>query len=309
MFMADGADHPVNDERFAKDEGGARHTCPTCSGDASAARAERQMFMLKALADYGMSVVQSVSQRASASLDGGFAPSVGVDLARAYERVARSIRQTIALEARIDRELNHPETVRCGKAERAPAERRKDEVKAIVSSVVPYRDANPARDREYLLADMYERLDDMAEDEDFDSRPMAQIIADVCETLGVEPDWALWKDEGWELEAPAPATSQTPPHVVGRRAKEPLNSVSSLTCGGSPAKPGWGHSPAADVTPDTPDKPEHWLTAVLRPPPDPAPPPPPFKMPEVMPKTVKEMNALLKTFRPELRRLIRMHAQ
>jgi hypothetical protein len=64
------------------------------------------------------------------------------------------------------------------------------------------------------LADLDERLED-ADDRDFVDRPIGELVAGICRDLGVTPDWSLWEDESWAIEAlkaPAPdAPGAAPP--------------------------------------------------------------------------------------------------
>jgi hypothetical protein len=51
-----------------------------------------------------------------------------------------------------------------------------------------------------LIADLYERLDEVEGDADFGERPIGEIVARICRDLGVTPDWRRWAGEGWAVE-------------------------------------------------------------------------------------------------------------
>jgi hypothetical protein len=51
-----------------------------------------------------------------------------------------------------------------------------------------------------LIADLYERLDEVEGDADFGERPIGEIVARICRDLGVTPDWRRWAGEAWAVE-------------------------------------------------------------------------------------------------------------
>jgi hypothetical protein len=128
-----------------------------------------------------------------------------------FARIARAVRQTVALEAKLyrDRQADHDKA----RAERAAETRlrgirRKAKVIEIVERVV-----EGESDAERLLDDLDERLQD-EDDADFADRPLGELVARICRDLGVTPDWSLWADEAWASEArggPAAPPDATPP--------------------------------------------------------------------------------------------------
>ena len=111
----------------------------------------------------------------------------------AFDRIARTLRRTIALA----RKLSDP--ARPAPSERAAAqaaERRLAARKQIIREVEDtiQRRSNGA-EAEALHSEFYERLDDPELDDDLDQRPVAEIIKDICRDFGIEhfPGTHPWK--------------------------------------------------------------------------------------------------------------------
>ena len=56
-------------------------------------------------------------------------------------------------------------------------------------------------DAENLFYDLTERLESDYDETDFADRPIGELVARICRDLGVTPDWSLWQDEAWAIEA------------------------------------------------------------------------------------------------------------
>ena len=142
------------------------------------------MQMLQELAELGMGLARTVEPASS--------PEAGPDLGLMFSRIARAVRQTLALEARLyqDRATRHGHAEAGRLVEtRERGLRRKAQAGRIVERVLE-SDA----DGEALLDALDERLDD-ADDIDFADRPLGELVAHICRDLGVTPDWSLWQDE------------------------------------------------------------------------------------------------------------------
>jgi hypothetical protein len=158
------------------------------------ARAERHLALLAELADIGMDLAREVRRQAlDASED---APSAA-DLALTFSRVARAVRQTVALEARLAEARAEP-PVR-SVADRWRAIRRRRQVEEIVTDIID-NEPDLEFDADRLLTDLHERLADGDEAADFADRPVGEMIARICRDLGVAPDWNRFKDEDWAIE-------------------------------------------------------------------------------------------------------------
>lgn len=161
--------------------------------DPAEARAERHSRILQELAELGMTLARAVAARAVETGD--------ADLGLAFTRVARAVRQTLALEAKL---ADGREAVLAGHIQRLAEEtaargrRRKKLVEDAVERAI---DAEcHGETAEALFDDLYERLQDPRDDADFADRPIGEMIAGICKALGVTPDPRLWEDEDWAIE-------------------------------------------------------------------------------------------------------------
>jgi hypothetical protein len=178
---------------------------PSCeTSDPAAARTERHLRMLAELAEIGMNLAREVSRQA---LDQSQDAPPAADLALTFSRIARAVRQTVALEAKLAE----------GPAQRPPlsvsdrwrSARRKRQVSEIVAGVI---DAEVGEyDVEGLHDDLQERLDDGDEEADFADRPIGELVARICRDLGITPDWSLFEDEDWAIEEARTRPPGSPP--------------------------------------------------------------------------------------------------
>ncbi len=175
---------------------------PSCdTPDPAEARTERHLRVLQELAELGMTLARAVAARAAETAD--------ADLGLAFTRIARAVRQTVALEAKL---ADDRETVRAGHARRLAQEtaargrRRKKLVKDAVERAIEAEWQGETV--EALLGDLYERLVDPRDDAGFADRPIGELVAGICKALGVTPDPSLWEDEDWAIEEAALLASE-----------------------------------------------------------------------------------------------------
>jgi hypothetical protein len=174
-------------------------------------RAERHLRLLQELAEIGMDIARAVRAEAVAEADAGEAAPSRFGRAEpglVFSRIARAVRQTLALEARFAEEI--------GKA-RAEAERRRVNVAQLVlqqrqedirdfvaQAIEAEAEARqtPDSDVERLLDDLDERLEDGGYDDALENpdAPIAELVARICEDLGVTPDWRIWDDQDWAID-------------------------------------------------------------------------------------------------------------
>jgi hypothetical protein len=178
-------------------------------------RTERHLRLLAELAELGMTLARTVVAQAEE------APSVG-DPGLMLSRIARAVRQTLALEAK----LAEDHQVRRQRETRELGFRRQAKVRRIVEQAIE-ADADDS-EIDNLLCDLNERLDDR-DDTDFTDRPLIEVVAAICRDLGVTFDPSLWQDEDWAIEDPSPppgpltaqpTTPPTPGHPGFREAKD-----------------------------------------------------------------------------------------
>jgi hypothetical protein len=163
------------------------------SADPSSDRAERRLRILQELAEIGMDLARAVRTRALAAKD----PAAAVDLGLSFSRIARAVRQTLALEARLAEERD----ARDRRTQAEHARRRGLQRKAVVRHAVEQAIGaeTDGTDREDLLDDLHERFE--YEDElRFADRPISEHVARICRDLGVTPDRSLWAGEDWAIE-------------------------------------------------------------------------------------------------------------
>jgi hypothetical protein len=172
---------------------------PFLDDDAAKALALKQIAYLDALLEAGMAQVKALKLQAETGMaeDPGY--WINGRREQAYDRLSRSIRYSIVLQTRIaNGELwaapPPPErTARLG--ERAAAEAAEEAAEAREG-------AGPAE----RLTDPPER--ERAEDY---ARPIGEMVEDICEGLGITPDWSLWPGADPEpASAPTPAPSKSP---------------------------------------------------------------------------------------------------
>jgi hypothetical protein len=148
---------------------------------------ERQLQMLGRLAEAGLEIAVALEAQAK-----GGEPVVQGDVAMAYNRVARAVRQTIMLQSKLIEDLREQETGVAG--DRAAARAR---AAGLIGGVI---DHERKSDREPLRAEAAERL----RQEDFSdllARPFAEAVAGIVRDLGLAPDWLALYQDCWSAEA------------------------------------------------------------------------------------------------------------
>jgi hypothetical protein len=166
--------------------------------------------MLAELAEIGMNLARDVARQAAAAEAHGRQdalpdPAVrqvgggsGLDLALVFSRIARAVRQTVALEARLaaDAEVlaKQGAVVQASRmaAERRRLKQQKDRVRRYVEDAIS---ADPeAGDAEGLRLDLDERLEDLDIEAELGRRPIGVIVLGICSDLGVELDLRHFSD-------------------------------------------------------------------------------------------------------------------
>jgi hypothetical protein len=182
--------------------------CGCRCGDA---RAERHLTTLQELAEIGMDLARDVRAKA---LDTAPAPAepARADYGLMFSRIARAVRQTLALEAKLAEDRD----ARDKRSQAEQARRRGLQRKSIVRRVVEQaiEAESDGTDREDLLDDFHERFE-YEDDLGFADRPIAEHVARICRDLGVTPDWSLWADEDWAIEEAATRPGGSPDVTAG----------------------------------------------------------------------------------------------
>jgi hypothetical protein len=159
--------------------------------------AERHGRTLARLTELGLALAERAQEQALAAMDAE-APKAVADLSLTFHRTSRSVRQSIALEARLVRDAARAEREMADEAERrrtAPLRdpvamvRRKAAVREAVEQIIwSEREGDEA---EELLDLLETRLAPGGLDDDVYLEPLETHIARICADLGLpipEPD-------------------------------------------------------------------------------------------------------------------------
>jgi len=139
------------------------------------------------------------------------------DLAQAYGKVSRSIRQNALLEERLEagiqgrrraldgarRDWSVKTATRAAEAEEAAwqeAHGARRDREDIVADVMKQVCSNQADDPEHLDAlevEFAELLEEGAGYEAYGERPVSETVARLCKAMNLDPDWDEWAREDW----------------------------------------------------------------------------------------------------------------
>ena len=199
--MATPADIPANPE-----------TPPAADPAASAgqARLERDLDRLERLSDYGLKIAEALAARAGS-------PEADVEgVAQAYGRVARAVRLGAMLTSKLVDDGEGRERRRRSEAESAEREAARAEALQFEAEKAEEASAKAMARRiirrviraEHQDPDVIERLDretvERLRSEEIygwvSARPMSNAIAEICEDLGLHPDWDGLGKECWAVE-------------------------------------------------------------------------------------------------------------
>ena len=139
--------------------------------------------MFDELAALGLGLCRNLQERALAAEDAAEAAM----LANAFHRVSRSVRQTLALQAKLTRDAKRDvieDRIEARAETRRAVDRRRKRVATTVERLIwTEREADEAED----LADQLETLLESAElEDDFADQPLDQLVTHICEELGLE---------------------------------------------------------------------------------------------------------------------------
>ena len=198
----------------------AEPCAPDPSEDRARARDQRTAeheAMLRRLAEIGMAMAEALADemaevRAATPDDQGVRPSVA-PLSLAYNRVARAVRQTLAMEVHVtageNRRLADIEAVRAKAAAEIAERESRAETGRLIKAMVAHDILGELIEAEHkdddetwarLHARAYEQPVDAKDDEDFPDRSMGELIATVAKAIGLCPDWDRWAGEDWAEE-------------------------------------------------------------------------------------------------------------
>ncbi len=160
--------------------------------------AERRARMLQALGDGALSLAMNLQARAMAAADDAQA----VELAGAFHKVSRSVRQSLALEAQFERDQArkaHEAEDRARADHKRRADARQDQVRLRVERLI-WNEAD-GKEAEALLADLDDLIELAATEADFLDLPVEVLVARIAH----------------QLQLTAEATGEPPPLEVELR--------------------------------------------------------------------------------------------
>jgi len=147
----------------------------------------RHAAVLAELAEIGMAMARGLKDE----METAETPEAKARAVAAFPRVARAVRQCVALEARLERDAAR-DAVEDVRRERADVERRIRRRKVQVTTWMQRAICNDSPDDDDLTAqrmeDLRDRLDENLLDADFADRPLGEVIGRLCAALGLDPD-------------------------------------------------------------------------------------------------------------------------
>ena len=227
---------------------------------------QRQIAVVGELAEIGLELARAVTDQVKAGeadLQAG---------AMAYARVARAVRLTLMLQARLIKDLqahdHHHAWLPESALRQAESERDDlaDERKACVEHIIE-RVASRQHDDldavERLVEEASERLDQDDFYGDLLSRPVSELVDIICKDLGLSPDWPRLAEEAWARDevlsgqVGRPLAGMRPADGSYTSIPPPSGQVSSSPIG---ERDGGGRPPP----PPFPDNPLHQPSLKLR---------------------------------------------
>jgi hypothetical protein len=207
--------------------------CPHC---ALGRQVEQRLAMLQELAELGMSAARVAQQRIveQAERERGAPPDptgasdrIAKNFQLDFARAALAVRQTLALQERIEQDFRvrtdrHEAEAAARRAEvaqrqaaerQARAEHRRTQVRGELGRVIAAK-ASP-KEAPSLIVHLNDRLRPEYLDSDFGDAPLHEIFLRICRTLGVPESWSRqWGEDSDPADA-APGDAGTPIPTAG----------------------------------------------------------------------------------------------
>lgn len=205
----------------------------------------RHAAILAELAEIGMAMARGLRDE----MEAAETPEARGRAVAAFPRIARTVRQCVALEARLGRDAVRAAAEDQAR-ERRDVEHRVRRRRAQVSAWMRRAICNDRPDDDDLTAqrmeDLRDRLDEDLLDADFADRPFDEVIAGLCAALGLDPDRLMGETDDDPDDWP-----EDPDDEAGDDGDDPDSDPGD---GESPDDPG----EAAAAAPDPPRRPSPW---------------------------------------------------
>jgi hypothetical protein len=159
-----------------------------CSNMSDTQTLDQDEVMLARIAELDLSLAEKLHACAMAAED----PAEIASLARAYQKAARSLRQSLALKAKLKRDLANDardETNRRERERSRQVHHRRSRIEAAVSHLI-WNEAENEREAEKLDSELSDLLDIEALGEDFLTEPLEIQIIRLCKALEINPPQA-----------------------------------------------------------------------------------------------------------------------
>jgi len=178
-------------------------------------RGERHLRMLAELSEIAMTLAMSLGELAQARIErekkAEEAPAQSEDAAAAFDKMAQTVRRTLALEARLAAgvkvrreglitERAQRRTTRQEAYETAVGDAIIEGLHDAYAATCPDTEYNDLADR--LLDDAREYLDDADEMRGYLDRPIGETVVRLCAAMGLDPDACESDGETWRVRRP-----------------------------------------------------------------------------------------------------------
>jgi hypothetical protein len=178
---------------------------------------DRMTARLERLAEMDLAAAEHVHAQLLATTE----PKALAEASRAYQRASRTLRQTLMLQMKHDREQAAAEARAARTAERpfSDADRaysrlvngRIEDVQDAVGRVAAAAHPDRPRLQREALDRLDMDLDDWSEDDDFINRPLDELIVEACERVGLPVALARqWEDLPKPAQTFDPAAAPPP---------------------------------------------------------------------------------------------------
>ena len=178
-------------------------------------RGERHLAMLAELSDIGMQLARSLGELAQARIEKEKkredAPARSEDAAAAFDKMAQTVRRTVALEAKLAagvKARREKLITECAERRVSRAAAHKTAVGNAIISGLHDAWAADCSDTEYkdladrLLDDAREYLVDADEMRGWLDRPVGETVARLCAAMGLDPEACEPDGETWRVRRP-----------------------------------------------------------------------------------------------------------
>ena len=227
-------------------------------------RGERHLEMLAEVAERSMRLVRSlgdlVELRIYREKKGEASPGRSEDAAAAFDKMAQTLRRTLALEAKFAEGVKaRREKLIADGAERRAASKAAHKTAVDEAIVFGLHDAWAADcpDEEYhdlcdrLLEDAQEYLGDADEMRGYLDRPVGETVARLCAALGLDPDACEPDGETWRIRRP-PLDFELRIEEKARKYRQASSSL-PFKWGGTD-----GEAVRVGLSPESPESLRHW---------------------------------------------------